>query len=247
MAESKRSMNTRMESTPPKKYECVFFDLDHTLWDYEANSVETLVELYEQYDLKSRGIQSCESLSAQFRIVNTTLWDLYDRGSITSDIIRKERFKQILQAFHAYEEKLCKDLSHDYLTQCPKKGNLMPHALEVLDYLSADYRLSVITNGFEEIQHQKLKSSNLTSYFDHIVTSQRAGCRKPSCEIFNFALTSNGIKHHEAIMVGDNLVTDMGGASNAYIDTIFFNPEKNVHDSFIVHEINCLSELRQIL
>ena len=247
MAESKLSMNNSIESVSEKRYRCVFFDLDHTLWDYEANSVETLGELYNQYDLKSKGIDSCESLAAQFRIVNTTLWDLYDRGSITSDVIRKERFKQILQAFHAYEENLSKDLSHDYLAQCPKKGHLMPHALETLDYLSAHYRLSVITNGFEEIQHQKLKASNLTDYFDHIITSQRAGCRKPSCEIFNFALNSNGIKHHEAIMIGDNLVTDMGGASNAYIDTVFFNPERNVHDSFIVHEINCLSELRHIL
>lgn len=246
MAKSKMSMNNSVGSRP-KKYSCIFFDLDHTLWDYEANSRETLIEIYNQYDLKSKGIETCESFAAQFKIVNTTLWDLYDRGSITSDIIRKERFKQIFQAFHAYEEKLCMDISHDYVTQSPQKGQLMPYAIEILDYLAATYRLSVITNGFEEIQHLKLRSSKLLPYFDHVITSQRAGCRKPSCEIFNFALNTNGIKHHEAIMVGDNLITDIGGASNAYIDTIFFNPEKNRHDSFIVHEINCLSELRGIL
>lgn len=240
-------MNSMVEPRVMRKYRCIFFDLDHTLWDYEANSRETLIELYKHYDLQTKGIETSESFAAQFRIVNTTLWDLYDRGSITSDIIRKERFKQILQAFHAYEEKLCLDISHDYITQCPQKGHLMPHAIEVLDYLAAHYRLSIITNGFEEIQNLKLRSSNLLHYFDHIITSQRAGCRKPSCEIFNFALSSNSIKHHEAIMIGDNLVTDMGGASNAYIDTVYFNPEKNEHDSFIVHEINCLSELQKIL
>jgi YjjG family noncanonical pyrimidine nucleotidase len=240
-------MSKNNELKFPRKHSCVFFDLDHTLWDYEANSCETLVELYDQYNLQSKGIETCESFVAQFKIVNTTLWDLYDRGSITSDVIRKERFKQIFQAFHACDDKLCIDLSDDYLTQCPQKGYLMPHAVEVLQYLAETYHLSIITNGFEEIQHQKLRSSNLLPYFDHIITSQRAGSRKPSCGIFNFALEQNAIKHHEAIMVGDNLITDIGGASNAYIDAVYFNPEKNVHDSFVAHEINCLSELRRIL
>jgi putative hydrolase of the HAD superfamily len=233
--------------TSTKKYSCIFFDLDHTLWDYEANSNETLVELFTHYNLQPKGVDSCENFTAQFNIVNTQLWDLYDRGSITSEVIRKERFKQILEAFHIRDEKLCADLSHDYLIQCPRKGYLMPHAIGVLDYLSVHYKLSVITNGFDEIQHLKLQSSNLLPYFDHIVTSQRAGCRKPSCEIFNFALDCNGIKGHQAIMVGDNLITDIGGACNAYIDAVFFNPEKKPHEGHSAHEIECLSELRYIL
>lgn len=230
-----------------KKYNCIFFDLDHTLWDYETNSNETLVELYHQYNLEARGIETAGHFTRQFKIVNTKLWDLYDSGAITSEVIRQERFKQILDPFRIREEKLCEDLAHDYITHCPKKGTLMPFALEVLDYLSDHYSLSVITNGFEEIQNTKLQASNLTGYFDHVITSQRAGCRKPSCEIFNFALTCNDIKHHQAIMVGDNLITDIGGACNAYIDAVFFNPEKNVHTGFSAHEIHCLSELRGIL
>lgn len=230
-----------------RKYACIFFDLDHTLWDYETNSKETLEELYDQYDLKSKGVDTKERFVAEFKKVNTVLWDLFDRGVITSDVIRKERFKQILEAFHAYEEKLVADLSHDYLAESPKKGNLIPYALDVLDYLIPQYKLGIITNGFEEIQFTKLSSGKLLPYFEHVITSQTAGCRKPSCEIFNFALQRHGIKHHEAIMIGDNLVTDIGGANSAYIDTVFFNPEKISHDSFMVHEINCLSELRRIL
>jgi len=118
-----------------KKYSCIFFDLDHTLWDYETNSRETLVELYRDYDLMAKGVSSCDDFTSQFTIVNTKLWDLYDRGLATSDVIRKERFKQILETFHIKADKLCEDLSYDYLDQCPRKAHLMPHALEVLDYL----------------------------------------------------------------------------------------------------------------
>jgi len=230
-----------------KKYHSIFFDLDHTLWDYEANSKETLLELFQQYDLQVKGVDSGEKFAAEFNVVNTQLWNLFDRGSISSEALRKERFKQILQAFDIQDEKLGHDLSHDYLVECPKKGHLMPYAQEILDYLSVHYKLSVITNGFEEIQHQKLQSTNLLPYFDHVITSQRAGCRKPSCEIFNFALDCNGIKRHQAIMVGDNLITDIGGACNAYIDAVFFNPEKIEHEGHSAHEIHCLSELREIL
>ncbi len=230
-----------------KKYNCIFFDLDHTLWDYETNSRETLEELYLQYNLQAKGIDTCDQFTTHFTIVNTRLWELLDKGAITSDVIRKQRFKQILENFSIRNEKLCEDLSHDYITESPKKGKLMPYALEVLDYLSDHYELSVITNGFDEIQHTKLQSSNLVAYFDHIITSQRAGSRKPSCEIFNFALSCHGIKNHQAIMVGDNLVTDIGGACSAYIDAVFFNPEKITHDGHSAFEISCLSELKRFL
>jgi putative hydrolase of the HAD superfamily len=236
---------TRMDKVP--RYSCIFFDLDHTLWDYEENSKHTLIELYEQYHLRAKGVDSQEEFTTQFRIINTQLWDLFDRGVIKSEVIRQQRFKKILGHFSIVDEKLCEDLSHDYLIECPKKGHLIPHALSVLEYLAPKYSMSVITNGFEEIQNLKLESSKLLPYFDHIVTSQRAGSRKPSCEIFNFALQCHDIKCHQALMVGDNLLTDIGGACNAYIDAVFFNPEKITHDGHSAHEIHCLSELRTIL
>jgi YjjG family noncanonical pyrimidine nucleotidase len=233
--------------TSSKKYACIFFDLDHTLWDYETNSSETLVELYEQHGLEAKGVSSPADFTAQFRIVNTRLWELFDTGVITSEVIRNERFKQVLAPFGISDQKLCDDLAYDYITQCPKKGHVMPYAVEILNYLSASYKLSVITNGFEEIQQMKLEASKLTPYFDYIITSQNAGCRKPSCDIFNFALSCNSIKHHQALMVGDNLITDIGGACNAYIDAVFFNPEKITHTGHSAYEIHCLSELRRFL
>lgn len=230
-----------------KKYQCIFFDLDHTLWDYETNARETLYELYDTYALSSKGVDDAESFYQQFRLVNLGLWDLYDRELINHDHIRIERFKQILGYFSAYAEKLSNDISADYLNVCPKKGNLMPYATEVLEYLAANYKLTIITNGFEEIQNVKLTSGNLHRFFDHIITSQTAGFRKPSKHIFDYAMNANGIKCNDAIMVGDNLITDMGGARSSSIDNIFYNPEKIRHDKTHTHEIDCLSALKNIL
>lgn len=228
-------------------YKCIFFDLDHTLWDYETNSRETLKELYEQYHLFEKGVWSFDDFYLRFKEVNFRLWDLFDRGIITSVMLRKERFRQVLEFFHAHEEKLAEQLSAHYLEICPTKGNLMPNAIETLKYLSGKYTMTVITNGFEETQHAKLTASKLRSYFGHIITSQKAGHRKPAREIFEMAMRCNGVTSRESIMVGDNLLCDIGGARNASIDSVFFNPDRLVHTEKVVYEINNLKELSSIL
>jgi YjjG family noncanonical pyrimidine nucleotidase len=230
-----------------KGYKCVLFDLDHTLWDYETNSRETLEELYGTYNLAARGVTDFESFMTSFRTVNLALWDLYDTGRIDTETLRRERFKQVLEPFGAYSEALLVDLNRDYLAICPQKTNLMPHAHEILAYLHGRYALTIVTNGFDEMQHTKMRAAGLHRYFGHVVTSQTAGCKKPARGIFDYALRSNAAVCHEAIMIGDNLVTDMGGARDAAIDHVFFNPEKNSHQAVVTHEITCLSELRQIL
>lgn len=228
-------------------YKCIFFDLDHTLWDYETNSCDTLQELFHHYGLESCGVNDCNSFQQQFRKINIELWDLYDHGLITGDVIRNERFKRILAHFNVHDERLCSDLSADYLNNCPKKGNLIPHTIETLEYLSENYQLAVITNGFEEIQQVKLAAGKLNHFFAHIITSQKAGHRKPSRKIFDYALQVSNVRNYEAIMVGDNLITDIRGAQNAFIDPVFFNPEKIVHDVSVKHEISTLAELQNIL
>jgi putative hydrolase of the HAD superfamily len=117
----------------------------------------------------------------------------------------------------------------------------------VLDYLSAHYSMTIVTNGFEEIQSVKLLSGNITHYFNHVITSQKAGFKKPSREIFDYALSVNNLANDEVIMIGDNLITDIGGAKNAQIDTVFYNPAAVAHTSKVNYEIRCLSELQNIL
>lgn len=224
-------------------YKCIFFDLDHTLWDYETNSRETLQELYDGHNLLEKGVSDFNSFHQEFRHVNAALWELYDHGKIGSEVIREERFKQILATFQLHDEALNRELSFEYLHTCPKKGNLMPNAIKALQYLAGKYKLSIITNGFEEIQNTKLSAGNLHSYFDHIITSQKAGHKKPAPEIFDYTLKLNSVSSHEAIMVGDNLITDIGGARKASIATVFFNPDRIYHEEKVSMEINNLGEL----
>lgn len=236
-----------MTGTSRKKYKCIFFDLDHTLWDYEKNAEDTLTELYHHYSLQQAGISDPYLFYLKFKEVNLSLWDLYDRNLVDQNFIRKERFKKILTHFNAYDEQLSDTFSDHYLATCPKKNNLIPHTLDILEYLRSKYNLTVITNGFEEIQNVKMVSGNLHHFFDHVITSQKAGHKKPSEKIFQFALALNNVSESEVIMIGDNLVTDIGGARQAGIDNIFFNREKMIHDQKPDYEIGCLSELKNIL
>lgn len=228
-------------------YKCIFFDLDHTLWDYESNSTETLTELFARYELLNCGIPDAESFCSSFDVVNRWLWEQYDTGQIGSEVIRNERFGHILKKFDLVNDDLCKKLSADYLAECPKRDKVMPFAIETLDYLADRYSLTVITNGFEETQYLKLRSAGIDHYFDHIITSQRAGVKKPHRDIFDLALRLNRAMPHEAVMIGDNLITDIGGARASAIKAILYNPNKLSFPETDDHEIHCLSDLKKLL
>jgi len=230
-----------------KTYKHIFFDLDHTLWDYELNSREVLIDLYQLYELKDLGIGSSEEFYLNFTTVNEFLWSKYNRGEITSAELRENRFKMIFSNYCGEDHPSIPRLSQDYLAICPLKSAVVPYTFEVLDYLKIKYSLDIITNGFNEIQKAKLESSGLTSYFNHIFTSELAGFRKPHPKIFEFAVDKNNTDPSQCIMIGDNLETDIQGARNADIDHVFFNPKRSTHQESPTYEVNCLSHLKQIL
>lgn len=229
-----------------KSYRCILFDLDHTLWDYETNSAETLRELFAHHRLEEKGL-GLPSFLETFVTVNTALWEQYDTGKIGRDVIRFERFHGILQKLGINDYELSLKLSDDYVMESPKKGGLMPHAMETLDYLHTKYPMVIVTNGFEEIQSTKISSSGIHGYFKSVVTSARAGYKKPAREIFEFALAEHGFTTADAIMIGDNLLTDIGGAHNASLDTVFYNPNRIKHQEKPLHEIHSLKQLMSIL
>ena len=227
-------------------YKCLLFDLDHTLWDYETNSRKSLSELYKEFGLNNRGVDEKQFLDT-FYVINNELWDSYDRGLLHRDVIRNDRFHKILMALGVDDYKMSLDLSNEYIAQSPKKKNLMEGCKETLDYLRPKYPMVIVTNGFDEIQSTKLSSGGIEHYFTSIVTSARAGHKKPSKEIFEFALRENNASPREAIMIGDNLLTDIAGAINAKIDTVFFNPNKVKHNTHVSYEIESLRQLMNFL
>jgi putative hydrolase of the HAD superfamily len=238
--------NNGQRTTSKFTYKCLLFDLDHTLWDYETNSREALSELYVDFALGKRGVDE-EKFLHTFYVINNELWDLYDRGLLHRDVIRNDRFHKILMELGVDDRQMSLDLSHEYITESPKKKNLMEGCKETLDYLHAKYPMVIVTNGFDEIQSTKLLSGGIEHYFKSIVTSARAGHKKPAKEIFEFALREHGASSEHAIMIGDNLLTDIAGAKNANIDTVFFNPNKIAHDTQVSYEIQSLRELMNFL
>jgi putative hydrolase of the HAD superfamily len=229
-----------------KLYKAIFFDLDHTLWDFDTNSAEALRELHHAYGLHHKGVGVDEFLKT-FKRINTQLWHQYDTGEIPQDTIRKQRFHRVLLEHSIDEYDMSLRFSEDYVSQSPKKKNLLPHAKNVLMYLQPKYSLHIITNGFSEIQTIKMTSSGILDFFTSVVTSEKAGHKKPSKEIFEFALRENQLNANEVVMIGDNLITDIGGARAAQLDTVYFNPSGTMHHEHVTHEIKNLLELKSIL
>ena len=229
------------------RYQHLLFDLDHTLWDFERNSGETLLELYHFYNFQQHHKFSSDDFLQKFKDVNTILWELYDRDEIDRMYIRKNRFKMVLTQLGLSEQDVPQDISDVYLSICPTKSNVIPDTFEVLDYLKGKYQMHIITNGFDDIQDTKLNSSNLRGYFDKIFTSEAVGFKKPSKEMFEKAVELIGTEKKSCVMIGDNLETDIKGALNASLDVIFFNPDHIKHDLQLNYEIQSLLELKTIL
>jgi putative hydrolase of the HAD superfamily len=229
------------------KYKHIFFDLDHTLWDFDKNSAETLTELYLHYQLGKYQLFSCEDFISTYRVINHEMWALYDTGMISKQKLREDRFRITLEKLGMSRLVIPGTIEEDYVAICPTKKNLIPYATEILDYLKEKYILHIITNGFSDVQGTKMNGTGLTPYFSKVFNSETVKFKKPQKEIFEYAIREVSCTADCCIMIGDNLQTDIQGAINASIDNIYFNPEKISHNYTVTHEIGCLSELAKIL
>ncbi|RDV13276.1 noncanonical pyrimidine nucleotidase, YjjG family [Pontibacter diazotrophicus] len=232
-----------------KTYTHILFDLDHTLWDFEKNSEETLYTLYEQFGLASFGKFDSNSFYKKYKFVNTRLWDMYNKGRIKQAELRESRFVKTLTGLGLEPHEVPQGISEAYLDLCPTKTAVFPFAFEVLDYLQPKYGLHILTNGFKDAQHVKITSSNLHGYFKEIVTSDCCGYKKPDRRMFEYLLDRISVKPENCLMVGDNYECDIEGARDSGIDQVFFNPEKIKKRRSLkpTYEIHCLSQLKEML
>jgi putative hydrolase of the HAD superfamily len=222
----------------------IFFDLDHTLWDFERNATETLAELFFHFKMENEAELS--DFVTYFHRINTQLWDLYNIRQITQTQLRERRFTEVFQACGLSSENRAA-FETLFLQTCPSKPHLMPYALEVLKYLrDKGYRLHIITNGFPDTQQTKMQSGGIEGFFEEIFTSHRSGCHKPDQEMFDFALRHTGASASESFMVGDTLEADVLGALRAGMPAVYYNPAGLPHSYALSHEIRCLSELKRL-
>ena len=228
-------------------YKHIFFDLDKTLWDIERNSRETLLELSVKHNLTDRGITSVDEFIIQYNKINDQLWLEYANNKIDRHTLRFDRFRKAFAIYGIADEELSTAFGNDYTGIAPLKNNLLPYAIEILEYLSPKYQLHIITNGFEDVQFVKLKNSKLIPYFKEIITSEKAGFKKPDSRIFEFSMSVAGANTANSIMIGDSLEADIIGARLAGIDQVYFNPGKTPHSEKVTHEIANLEELLKLL
>ena len=230
------------------KYRHLFFDLDHTLWDFETNAKETLQEVYDLNALHTKGVTDFDLFFNRYSFHNERLWSRYTKGFIKQEELRWKRMWFALLDFKIGDDVLSKKMSGHFLERLPFKKKLFPYTIEILEYLKAkDYKMHLVTNGFESIQHSKLSSSNIGHYFGEVITSEASNSLKPHKEIFEYALQKTGAIKTQSIMIGDNLEADIQGGINAGLDTVFVNHlkvETQVQPTFIVYH---LKEIEDIL
>jgi putative hydrolase of the HAD superfamily len=230
------------------KYRHLFFDLDHTLWDFEANSIATLQSLYNEMTLGAKGIADFDDFNTVYHEINNKLWDRFRKGLLSREDLRWKRMWKTLVHYRINDEKLAKDMSERYLEILPTQTLVFPHCIELMEYcVSKNYAMHLITNGFELTQKLKLKNAQLDSYFDKIITSEQAMSMKPQKEIFEFALRETGALVAESLMIGDALDIDVLGAQLVGMDQVYFNPKQIAHEGNPTFEIESLHEMYHIV
>ncbi|MDF2383624.1 YjjG family noncanonical pyrimidine nucleotidase [Nostoc ellipsosporum NOK] len=230
-----------------KKYTHLFFDLDHTLWDFEANARATLTELYSEMELAERGVHDFDLFYRNYLAHNERLWERYRKGYIPQAELRVKRMWLALLDFKIADDKLSARMSERFLEMLPTRNLLFPHTIEILEYLrDRKYQLHLITNGFEVVQHSKLRNSGLDKFFGEVITSEGSNSLKPNKEIFEFAFRKTAATAESSIMIGDTPDADIQGAINVGMDQVFVNHtriESTIKSTYTVHSLKELEAI----
>lgn len=222
----------------------IFFDLDRTLWDFETNVDITLREMFTRYGL-DKHIKNPEIFIAEYQKQNQRYWELYIDGKIKKAHLRTVRYQKTLEAFGIKNKRMAQQMGEDYIKLSPLQKAVFPHTHEVLKYLQSKYTLHIITNGFEEVQTVKIRSSELGQYFENLITSEKAGALKPHRKIFDYSLKLAGTTPDESLMIGDEPEKDIQGAINVGMHAVYFNPAGEELDG--IWSIRSLNELKEVL
>jgi putative hydrolase of the HAD superfamily len=215
----------------------VFFDLDHTLWDFERNSALTFQLIFQEHNLQV----DLEQFLGHYVPINFSFWKLYREEKVGKQELRYQRLKQSFDAIGlSVADDIINSLSEDYIQHLSSFKHVLPGTFEILEYLKNDYRLHIITNGFSETQEKKMQNANIRWYFEVVVNSEMAGVKKPNPKIFHLALEKAKVEPEKALMIGDNLEADILGAQKVGLSAIHLNSNREQHHQFsqIIHDLN---------
>jgi YjjG family noncanonical pyrimidine nucleotidase len=225
------------------KIKHIFFDLDHTLWDFERNSALALETIFRTNNIDV----DINQFLKYFIPLNNQYWERYRKEEITQNQLRYGRLKDSFGALeYAISDEQIHFLSLEYVAHLPKFTHLVEGTIEILEYLKPNYQLHIITNGFQELQVAKMSNSNIVTYFQTITNSDTVGVKKPNPLIFDYALKASKALKPNCLMIGDCLEADVQGALDFGINAIFYNANNSVVPNNINH-ISHLLELKKYL
>ncbi len=229
-----------MDKLAPKH---IFFDLDHTLWDFEKNSAATFELLFDKFNISLDLTQFLEV----YVPANMEYWKLYRQGKIAKEELRYRRLSDVFnRCNYRVSDRMIGEMADGYIEYLSSFTHVFNYTKELLDYLVERYPLHILTNGFAEIQSKKLKGAGLEGYFQTVVNAEDVGFKKPDPRIFAFALDKAKATASESLMIGDDLEADILGAKNCGLDALHFDVE-SVHSHNHCVIVNCLSEIKQYL
>lgn len=225
-----------------KNIQHIFFDLDHTLWDFDKNSGLTFGKIFEIHEVDV----SLEKFLNVYEPINFKYWKLYREEKVTKQELRYGRLKDTFNEIDiSLSDQLIDNLSEDYIAYLSSFNYVFDSTYDVLDYLNAKYELHIITNGFEEAQEKKMKASNLRKYFNTVTNSEMVGVKKPNPKIFNFAMDLANAKPEHSVMIGDSLEADIKGAIDVGMQALYFDYKNSEYnDSY--QRITHLSALKDL-
>jgi putative hydrolase of the HAD superfamily len=209
-----------------KTYKHLFFDLDNTLYDFNTNAYIAMKEAFLEVGLLEK-LSSFDDFFSQYEIINEELWSLYREKNISKDNLRIERFKRSLNIYNITPQIPYTDIDDLYLKIMSTQTNLFPETKEILEELKKrNYKLHIITNGFREVQKDKINNTGLSQFITNVFISEEIKSPKPSREIFEWSVKSSNAKKKESLMIGDSWESDIIGAKKFGIDQVFFNPDR---------------------
>lgn len=198
----------------------VFFDLDHTLWDFDRNSSLAFKRVFETYNISA----SLKHFLSVYEPINFDYWKAYREERVTKQELRRGRLVDTFEVLgRSYSIEMIDGMSDAYIDELPKNNYLFDGTFELLSYLKSKYTLHIITNGFTEVQHIKLEKSKLAPYFNTVTSSEEVGVKKPNPKVFKRALEKANVVAQNTVMIGDTFEADILGAEGVGMDTIFFN------------------------
>jgi len=227
----------------PAQITDIFFDLDHTLWDFEKNSALAFQKVFEKHRVKLDFFDFIKVYEG----INQQYWKLYREEKVTKQELRRGRLNDVFDKFGVrYPVTFIDAMADSYIDFLPENNFLFDGTFELLDYLRPKYKLHIITNGFEEVQTRKLQNSNIAVFFNTVTNSERVGVKKPNPKIFQYALNMASTLPQNSVMIGDNLEADILGAEAVGFNTIHFTQEETM-SSQNAYRVTSLQEIKNLL